>query len=147
MESWPKEPTTNCSILYVLWGPRSLDLRGPYLCQCIPQFCHTFLSSIPLIPASNIFIVIITTTIGSTAVVGPWPAQANVASDLYPGQPPSNFYNPVSLRLPLPCESILISAGHVFDLQGLSIISFPVISFHRCARHGPPTSVYWILFQ
>jgi hypothetical protein len=27
--------------------------------------------------------------------VGPWPPQANVASDLYPGHPPANFYNPV----------------------------------------------------
>jgi len=39
--------------------------------------------------------------IGSTAMSGPWSPQANVAIDLYPGHPPANFYNPVSLRLPL----------------------------------------------
>jgi len=63
--------------------------------------------------------------IGSTAVGGPWPPQANVVSDLYPGQPPANCYNPVSLHLPLPRQSILISVGHVvMDLQRLSTISF-----------------------
>ena len=40
---------------------------------------------------------------------------SNVASDLYPGQPPTNFKNPGSLRLHLPLESILISVGHVLD--------------------------------
>ena len=55
----------------------------------------------------------------------PWPPQANVASDLYPGQSPASSYNPVSLRLPLPRQPILISVGHVIgDLQGLSTISF-----------------------
>jgi hypothetical protein len=34
----------------------------------------------------------------STAMSGPWPPQTNVASDLYPGHPPANFYNSVSLR-------------------------------------------------
>jgi len=34
--------------------------------------------------------------IASTALGRPWPPQANVASDLYPGHPPANFYNPVS---------------------------------------------------
>ena len=56
---------------------------------------------------------------------GPWPPQANVASDLYPWHPPPNFYNAVSVRLLLSHQSILISVGHVLvDLQGLSIISF-----------------------
>jgi len=36
---------------------------------------------------------IIITIIGSTALGWPWPPQANVASDLYPGHPPANFYN------------------------------------------------------
>ena len=31
-------------------------------------------------------------TIGFTALGGPWPPQANVASDLYPGHSPANFY-------------------------------------------------------
>jgi len=71
------------------------------------------------------FLKIIIIIIGSTALGGPWPPQANVASDLYSGHPPANFYNPVSLRLPLPRQSILISVGHVFfDLQRLSTISF-----------------------
>ena len=68
------------------------------------------------------FIIII--IIGSTAVSGSWRPQADT-SDLYPAQPTVNFYNAVSLYLPLPRQSILISVGHVIDdLQGLSIISF-----------------------
>ena len=43
-----------------------------------------------------------TIIIGSTALGRPWPSQANVASDLYPGHPSANFYNQVSLCLPLP---------------------------------------------
>jgi hypothetical protein len=70
-------------------------------------------------------IIIIMITIGSTALGGPWSSRANVASDLYPGQPPANFYNPLSLRLSLPRQSILISVFHVLvDLQGLSATSF-----------------------
>jgi hypothetical protein len=61
----------------------------------------------------------------SAALGGSWPSQANVASDLCPEQPPANFDNPVSLRLPLPRHSILISVGYILvDLQGLSLISF-----------------------
>jgi hypothetical protein len=68
--------------------------------------------------------IIITIIIGTTALSGPWPPQANVASDLYPWQPPASFYNPVSSRLPLPRQSILISVGHVLvDLQVLSTMS------------------------
>ena len=63
------------------------------------------------------------TNIGPTALGGPWSPQAYVASDLYPGHPLASFYNPVSFRLPLPRQSILISVGHVLDLQGLSTIS------------------------
>ena len=63
--------------------------------------------------------------IGFTSLGGPWTPQAIVASDLYPGHPPTSFYNPVSLRLPLPCQSVLIPVGHILvDLQGLSTISF-----------------------
>ena len=44
---------------------------------------------------------------------------------LYPGHSPPSFCNTVSLRLPLPRQSILISVGHVLvDLHGLSTISF-----------------------
>jgi hypothetical protein len=68
--------------------------------------------------------LIIIIIIGSTALGGPWPPQADVASDLYPGHPPANFYNPVFLRLPVPRQSILISVGHVLVDQGLSTISF-----------------------
>ena len=41
-------------------------------------------------------------TIGSVTLGGPWPPKANIAIDLYPGQPPANFYNPVFLRLSPP---------------------------------------------
>ena len=69
--------------------------------------------------------------ISSTALGGPCPPQANVAS-VYPGRPPANLYNPVSLRLPILRQSILMSVGHVlFDLQDLSTYflgnSFPSI--------------------
>jgi hypothetical protein len=63
--------------------------------------------------------------VGSAALVGPWPSQAIIASDLCPGQPSASFDNPVSLRLPLPRQSVLISVVHVLvGLQGLPIISF-----------------------
>jgi hypothetical protein len=53
--------------------------------------------------------------IGSTALVAP---QANVATVLFPGQPPTNFS--VALCLSPPRQSILISVGHVLGYyQGL----------------------------
>jgi len=72
-----------------------------------------------------LIIIIIIIIIGSTALGGPCPPQANVAGDLYPGQLPTNFYNPVSLCLPPPCQSIFISVGHILGyLQGLATVSF-----------------------
>jgi hypothetical protein len=63
--------------------------------------------------------------ISSTALGGPWPPEANVASDFYLGHSPTNFYNPLSLHLPLLSQSILILVGHILvDLQGCSTISF-----------------------
>ena len=68
---------------------------------------------------------IIIIIIGCTALGRPWPPQTNVASDLYPGHPPANFSNTVSLCLPPPSQSIFISVGHVLgDLQGLWTKSF-----------------------
>ena len=62
--------------------------------------------------------------IGSTALGGPWPSQANVASDFYPGQPSNNFYCPASLCLPPPRHSILFPVCHVLvDLQDCCVIS------------------------
>ena len=61
-------------------------------------------------PVRQQIIIII---ISSTAVGGPWPPQANVGSDPYPGHPPVSFYDPVSLRRPLPRQSTSISVGHV----------------------------------
>jgi len=49
-----------------------------------------------------VVIIIVVIIIGSTTLGGLWHPRANVASDLYPGHPPANFYNPVYLRLPLP---------------------------------------------
>jgi len=64
-------------------------------------------------------------TIGCTALGGLWPPQANVASALYPGNPPAKCHNPVDLLLPEPRQYILISVGHVLvDFQVLSIIFF-----------------------
>jgi hypothetical protein len=39
--------------------------------------------------------------ISPTALGRPWPPQANVSSDLYPGQPRANSYKSASLRIPL----------------------------------------------
>jgi hypothetical protein len=61
--------------------------------------------------------------IGSTALGGPWPNQANVTNTVHPVYPTGSFYNPIPFRLPVPSQSILISVGHVrVDLQGLSTI-------------------------
>jgi hypothetical protein len=69
--------------------------------------------------------IIIVIIICSTALAGSWPTQANVASDIYPWHMPANFYKQVSLRLPRPSQSILISVRHILvDLQVLSTISF-----------------------
>ena len=40
-----------------------------------------------------VVIIIVIIIIGSSALGGPWPPQANVTCDLYPGHPPANFYN------------------------------------------------------
>jgi hypothetical protein len=45
----------------------------------------------------NIIIIII----GSTALSGPSSPKANVAGELYLGQPQANYYNPFSWLLPL----------------------------------------------
>ena len=77
-----------------------------------------------------IIIIIIIIIMDSTALGGPWPPQANVATNLYPGHLPANFQNPVSLRLPVPCQSILISVGQVLvDLQGFAHNIFSGNSF------------------
>ena len=52
-------------------------------------------------------VIIIIIIIGSTSLGEPWSPQANVASDLYPGHTPANFYNPVFLRLPLPRHAVV----------------------------------------
>jgi hypothetical protein len=46
--------------------------------------------------------------IGSTALGGHRPPQANVASNLYPLHLPAIFYNPVSLHLPPPRAPLLL---------------------------------------
>ena len=62
---------------------------------------------------SPLFIVI---NIGSTAIGGPWPPQANVTIDLYPGHLPASFYNPVSLCNHLPHRSLCIASCHCRDI-------------------------------
>jgi len=52
-------------------------------------------------PVSIIIIIII----GYTALGWPWSPPGKVAGDLS-GELPAYFYNPVSLCLPLPCQSI-----------------------------------------
>ena len=57
-------------------------------------------------------VLFIIVNIGSTALGGPRPPQANVATNLYPGNLPANFYNPVSLCLPPPCRPLCIASCH-----------------------------------
>jgi len=98
--------------LYVIYYHYITLPRYPAASRAAPHLC---------LMCSACYVIII---IGSTALGGPWPPQANVINNLYPGDPPTNFQNPVSLRLPLPQQSILISVGHIlFDLQDLSTIS------------------------
>jgi len=69
-------------------------------------------------------ICIIIIIIGSTAVGGPWPPQANVASNLYPGHTPANFYNPVSLRHP--------TLALILDVMSFSVVD----GHHKASRKG-----------
>ena len=57
----------------------------------------------------------------------------------YPEPPPANFYNPLSLRLPSPLRSILISIGDVLvDLKGNPLCNA------SCRRRGVrPASFPW----
>jgi hypothetical protein len=90
----------------------------------LTQTCHyrrSFVLAVLKLPGSAACRV--TIIIGSTAQGGPWPAEANVTSDLYPEHLPSSLYNPVSWCLPLPHQSNLISIGNVPELQGLATSS------------------------
>ena len=64
------------------------------------------------------FVISVMSPSSSSSTLQPWVGlgllKQNVTSDLYPGHPPTNFYNPVSVCLPLPRQSNLISVGHVF---------------------------------
>ena len=68
---------------------------------------------------SLLFIIIII-NIGSTALGRPRPPQADVVSDLYPGHPPANFYNPVSLLLPPPRRPLCIASCRCRDIRPAS---------------------------
>ena len=54
---------------------------------------------------SLLFIII---NFSCTALGWHRPPQANFASDLYPGHPAANFYDPVSWCLPPPCRPLLL---------------------------------------
>jgi hypothetical protein len=108
---------SNCSLLAIPTEPAQCSFL---FSDRLWLICAARRSTLPI----NLWLVqSVIIIIGSTAPGGPWSPQANVASDLYPVHPPANFYNPFSLRLPPPRQSILISVGHVLvDLQGLSTI-------------------------
>jgi hypothetical protein len=94
----------------------------------------------------NIIIII-----GCTAVGGPWPPLENVASDLSPEHPPADIYNPISLRLPITRQSILISVGHVLvDFQGFvhnnSLGNIVFIHSHNMARPPQATRFYYVKY-
>ena len=126
LTKWIKTKT-EVTVLYVAArtaGDVRRQDRGTFNAASMGKHFPTFRTTV----INIIIIIIIIIIIGSTALGGPWPPQANVASDPFPGHQPANFYNPVSLRLPLPRQSIWISVGHVLvDVQVLSIISFYVI--------------------
>ena len=109
------------------------------ICYCHPSYVHIQPSIVwQYQPFSIIIIIIIAVIIGSTALGGPWPPQAHVASHLYPGHLPANFQNPVSLHLPQTCQSILISVGHVLvDVQGFVHIIFLGNSFSSIRTTWP----------
>jgi hypothetical protein len=65
-----------------------------------------------------IIIIIIITMIMITALIGPWPPQANVASFLYPGHAPLQFLPPRFHASFCTRQSILILVSHVLNLQG-----------------------------
>jgi hypothetical protein len=72
-----------------------------------------------------IIIIVIVVAVGCTALGGPWPPQANIASAFYPEHPPANFYNQVFLCPPPPRQSILILVHYVHgEFQGLSTACF-----------------------
>ena len=62
---------------------------------------------------SLLFIVI---NIGSTAIGGPRPLRAKIASGLYPGHLPASFYDPVSLCIHLPHRPLCIASCHCWDI-------------------------------
>jgi hypothetical protein len=110
---------SNCSLLAMPTEPAQCSFL---FSDRLWLICSPRRNTLPIRLSTGESVIII---IGPSALGWPWFPQANVASDLYPGHPPANFYNPVSFRLPLPRQSILISVGHVLiDLQGLSTIFF-----------------------
>ena len=75
---------------------------------------HFFINIITIVGSTAVIIIIVIVVVGSAALGGPWPPQANFASDPYPGQPPSSSYHAVSLRLPVPLPVPL--AAYLFVL-------------------------------
>jgi hypothetical protein len=80
-----------CRLNLHLWLP-----VAKYKVESTPKLCVSIreVEQLRLLVYAFLKIIII---IGSTAIGGPWPPQTNVASDLYSGHPPANFYNTVSL--------------------------------------------------
>jgi hypothetical protein len=76
---------------------------------------HFFINLITIVGSTALIIIIV--VVGSAALGGSWPPQANFASDPYPGQPPSSSYHLVSLRLlvplPVPLPAYLFVLLHV----------------------------------
>jgi hypothetical protein len=70
------------------------NARHPITSTC--SLCGTAMvgkNSFPKVYVLCSFVEHIVIILGSTALVGPWSPQTNVASDLYPGHPPANFHN------------------------------------------------------
>jgi len=75
--------------------------------KCIRILLSSFFEELHTILDKCVVFRIVTSS--SSPVLQPWVClgllKQNVTSDLYPGHPSTNFYNPVSLRLPLPQAS------------------------------------------
>ena len=79
---------------------------------------------------------------------GLWRPDENFTSVFSPGQPTANFYNPVSLRLPLPHQTILISVAMSSVTSRVCpqylFRKFVFIHSHYMARPLPSTGFYYI---
>jgi len=95
---------------------------GVYQCgQGSPACVATSKHGVHNTAACFIIIIII---VGSSSLVGHWPPQANVASDLYPGHPPAQFLPPIFL-VSSSTPSIHLDFGHSCQFSNIILKPLP----------------------